>query len=144
MSFSVDIKKISQEMSLENGVMEHFVILTLPNGSLVRAKVNDEAAQTVLDCFVNGANSTRSPINQEDFLPPEQRLQDPGPPNGFHETESSDGTSMLEFGGAPQAKVRVRARHVAADASGNPIVGNETFDPGERGPDADEDGVGQV
>jgi hypothetical protein len=143
MSFSVEIKKVSQDMSLETGETENFVILSLPNGSLLRAKVNDEAAQTVLDCFVNGANSTRSPINQEDFLPMEQRLQEPGPaPNGFHHAEAPDGTPVLEFGGAPQA--RVRARHVAADAAGNPIVGNEGFDPGERGSEADEDGVGQV
>ena len=140
---NVTITKVSQDVNLANGDTENFVLFELPNGSIVRAKVNEAAAQAVMGCFINGEGAKQQ-VNQEDdavFVSPS------APPQGFREVTTPDGTSALEYGGGPAPVPRARARHVAADASGNPIVNQYVPDMGEissSGEGADEDGVGQV
>jgi len=147
MSLEVQITKVSQDISLINGETENFVLLELPNGSVVRARVNEKAAEAVMDCFVNKENATKR-VDQENetFSPPLEGWPGPLPSNGFRETNMPNVGPVLEFGGHTESEAppqRVRPRHVAADASGNPVI--HGGDPGEIAPDgADEDGVGQV
>jgi hypothetical protein len=147
MSLEVQITKVSQDISLTNGETENFVLLELPNGSVVRARVNEKGATAVMDCFVNKERaSTRVNQESETFEPPPlEGWPGPVPSTGFRETTAPDGSTALEFGGQEDvAPVRIRARVVQADASGNPIV--HGGDPGEvhSGVGADEDGVEQA
>lgn len=139
MSLEVSIIKVSQDVDLSDGSMENFIILVLPNGSIIRAKVNEQAAQAVMACFVNGekASSHVDQVAEEEVRIPE----------GFHETTSPNGQPVLEFGGdapplRPSTVPRLRPRHVAADDAGNPIM--EPRDMGEISSSTDEDGVGQI
>ncbi len=151
MSFEVELTKVSQDVNLSNGQTENFVIFKLPNGSLIRARVNEQAASAVMDSFVNRERAaTQIDQENETFAPPSlEGWPGPLPSNGFHETIAPNGEPVLEFGGngaEPLAPLpRMRPRHVSADASGNPVVMGG--DPGEIASSSDgtdEDGVGQV
>lgn len=138
MSLEVSITKLSQDLNLSNGETENFLILELPNGSTIRARVNEAAAQAVTGCFINGSNAAQQVHQEDDVTPPTS--------NGFHEVTTPDGHQALEFGGSPTPTVRTRPKFVGVDDKGNPILTghNNSHDPGEISAGADEDGVGQV
>lgn len=117
----VEVKKLSQDVNLETGATENFAIFHLPNGSVIRAKISEDAAQAITDCFVNG-NAAKSWVNQDS--------------EGLVENYGVD-----EFGGNTPSIVKPATQLVGVDESGNPIVRPLST----SGPRLeDDDGVGQV
>jgi hypothetical protein len=172
MSLSVEVKKLSQDVSIEDGqaITQNFVLFVLPNGGLVKAAIDDVAAEALLDALVRGADSVKAPQQDQGYEPPRHvRRHDPprgGPsddvPAGFRPTTMGDGSQALEFGGEgdarpsleePELPVRPagKVRAVGKDVMGYPVLrgtGN-VQDPGEVSngvgvEGSDEDGVASV
>lgn len=133
----VHVKKMSQDLNLEDGTVSNFVLLELPNGSIVRAQIDENGAQAITSCHVLGEDA--QVIKQETVTAHQVREQPEEQSAPYYPPPT------ITFGDdvAPQK----RARAVAADAYGYPIVrGGVGIDPGEisNGLDLDEDGVGQA
>ena len=166
MSLSVEVKKLSQDVSIEEGhpVTQNYVLFALPNGGMVKAAIDDSAAEALMEALIRGPASTKVPRQDNGYEPP--RMSRPAPvgdppddamPAGFAETTLPDGSTAYEFGGEdhkePPPKpvaLHVRARpKIQADEKGNPIVSSpsgNSVDPGEimSGSNSDEDGVASI
>jgi len=113
MSLQAQILHMNQQVNFEDGSITNFLILALPDGSVITAMVSDADATKVM------AEVQRT---MKIFKEPDSAATQPV----FTETEVEDGA--LVFGGpAPQPvgptapAPRVRAPHVASDEMGNPI-----------------------
>jgi hypothetical protein len=159
-SLQIEVKKLSQDVSIEDGqaITQNYVLFELPNGGIVKAAIDENAADALLDALVKGADSEKVVRQDQGYEPPRygvQERRDAGPPPGFRETTAPDGGPALEFGGSPEPDVpvppvvRSKAKLVGKDEYGYPIMrgGAGSVDPGEiasSGGVTDEDGVGQV
>lgn len=128
----VEIVTMNQEMSLADGTVAHFIILKLPNEVLVRALVSDEGAASIIQARIDPtATFYSAPTTHADepsIMTPEEEMQMP-----IQEKQPSPPTPKRE---------RVRARHVAKDEYGYPIVQRNGVETPSTG--LDEDGVGQL
>ncbi len=52
MTLTATILRLSEDIDLTTGDMAHFVLLQLPNGRHVRALINEEAAQEIVNLTV--------------------------------------------------------------------------------------------
>jgi len=138
------VKKMSQDLDLDTGAVSNFVLLQLPNGGLIRALVDEEAALAITNCHVLGADAPR-PMPPSSYVAPSDFATSSGSP-------PADDAPLI-FGGdaggdspLPAPPVQ-RARSVGRDEYGYPVVrGGSGVDPGEISTSGgqDEDGVGQV
>lgn len=118
MSLFVKVERISQDFDLNSGETANFLLLRLPNDTLVKALVGDDVAQMVVQLSVGAATTTHRP-----------------------ETVEED---VVEFGqempsnAQPKPVVRDRILKVEADERGNPI--RRQVPPS----DSDEDGINQL
>lgn len=163
MTLTVDVRAISQDVLLgEDGVVtQNFVLLTLPNGGVVKAAIDAPAAEALIDAMVRGGDSPRLVQQERAYAPPpaprpespEPRWEAP-PSADFQEGLMPDGSKGLVFGGAPSPPPPAapkRKPSVTKDAYGYPVVrsAEPTADVGEivagvGTPGADEDGVGSI
>lgn len=119
----VQINKLSQDLNLRTGETENYAVIELPNGGIIKARINEEAAVAITDCLVHGEVSQRRP---------DQDVAYASAPGKLAAVEVS-GEAAQEFGEEVTPK-----RHATR-------VSN-LLDPGEMsgGFGVDEDGVGQV
>jgi hypothetical protein len=170
MSLNVEVKKLSQDVSIEEGVAitQNFVLFELPNGGMVKAAIDDSAAEALLDAFVRGADSNKVLRQDNGYEPPARRSprRIPPPqeelsddvPSGFEERASASGGKELVFGGddnkpeeAPKPKPTGKVAVVGKTEMGYPILRGQgnVQDPGEISngvgqPGSDEDGVASL
>lgn len=122
----VQINKLSQDLNLRTGETENYAVIELPNGGIIKARINEEAAVAITDCLVHGEVAQRRPDQDVAYTTA------PPVPAGLVATEVN-GETLHEFGGEATPK-RPSSRMV------------NLADPGEMsgGFGVDEDGVGQV
>jgi len=138
----LQVKKMSQDLDLENGSVSNFVLLQLPNGGVIRAQVDEAAALAITNCHVMGVDAPQpASVDTE----PVVFGGDFSGPNGFAPAASyTTGKVLL---GHAVTSAPARPRSVTANEFGYPVLqGGDGRDPGEisTGQGQDEDGVGQV
>ncbi len=153
------ILSLSQDLSLESGAISNFLVLALPGGSVIRARIESTDAETVTQAFVRAGGSAADRAVAGTSAPampaaPPLVARQEQPLQGHYSPLSIDGDT--EFGGdyAPAAPVAepVQERKgprlvVNQDEFGNPVIqGGDRLDVQNitGGGPTDEDGVSSV
>jgi len=126
---NVAIISLSQDMDLNNGTMANFMLIRLPNAKIIRALIEEDAAQEIVSLVLGGRATTgeaEAPSDDDSIdLNGSVRFN---PPVGDLPADSP------ELPAPPK-----RPRQVAKDDLGYPVLrSDDAVEP------RDEDGVGQV
>lgn len=111
MALNVSILSLSQDMDLESGTMSNFMLVRLSTGQVLRALIDDNAAQAIVCLAVEG-NGQRSDGGFEDM-----GTQVFGGANGVTNVIAEDGPPPVTA--PPRAH---RAPIVSKDDLGYPVV----------------------
>jgi hypothetical protein len=115
-----DIIRVAQEADFEQDVTANFVHLRLPSGRVVRALIDDEAAQAIVEDKVRFGAAPKPAMSTTASSPSYDR--DPGerpPPDDLPEYIGQDGVPVSVFGGGD---------------IGEPAEFSEQEDPSSAGP----------
>jgi hypothetical protein len=61
MALTATILRLSEDIDLLTGEMAHFVVLALPNGHHVRALINEQAAQEIINLSMQAPSRVGAP-----------------------------------------------------------------------------------
>lgn len=161
-----EILRVSQDIDARTGASSYALILSLPTGKVVRASVSEADAQATLAVIIGADLPAAPPAPEPAYEPPADEppswaaQQHPaahsssaevmGFPEGAHifggQDEPDESAAPSPMPALPPPKPQRRARHVAKDEMGYPIVCDGSIDPGEivssEGA-VDEEGIGQ-
>lgn len=162
-----EIIRVSQDIDLKSGSTEYFIVLSLPNGKVVRASIAQEDAQVLLlsSSAIESAAANYAPEGSPLDAPEEPPYEPPPwsragaqqPPEKFSAPEGAFVFGGQDVSDAPvepppqppprQNKPKRRMTTVPKDDMGYPIVRDGAVDPGEvsgaSSGEVDEEGIGQ-